>query len=85
MTDAFSTADTIVADMGGQHALLNSPGRSTGLGWEGIRAEAEKRGLRTTSWSDWEKIDAVEQKMGKEKGKLREKFGRVEEMLKVIE
>lgn len=85
MMDAFSSADIILADVGGQHALLNSPGRSTGLGWEGVRAEAEKRGLRTTSWSDWEKIDAVEQKMGKEKGKLREKFGRVEEMLEVVE
>jgi len=84
MTDAFSTADTILADMGGQHALLNSPGRSTGLGWEGVRMEARERGLRTTSWSDWERIDVVEREVGKEKGKLREKFGRVEEMLEVV-
>ncbi|ODM16078.1 hypothetical protein SI65_08512 [Aspergillus cristatus] len=84
MTDAFSTADTILADMGGQHALLNSPGRSTGLGWEGVQTEAKERGLRTTSWSDWEMIDAVERKVGKERGKLREKFGRVEEMLEVV-
>lgn len=84
MTDAFSTADTILADMAGQHALLNSPGRSTGLGWEGVRAEAENRGLRTTSWSDWERIDAVERERGQQKGKLREKIGRVEEMLEVV-
>lgn len=89
MTDAFSTADTIMADMAGQHgdptkSMLNSPGRSTGLGWEGVRPEAEKRGLRTTSWSDWERIDAAERERGQQKGKLRDKFGRVEEMLEVV-
>ena len=89
MTDAFSAADTIMADMAGQHgdptkSMLNSPGRSTGLGWEGVRPETEKRGLRTTSWSDWERIDAAERERGQQKGKLRDKFGRVEEMLEVV-
>lgn len=84
MTDAFSTADTVVADMAGQHPILNSPGRSTGLGWEGVRVEAEKRGLRTTDWKDWKTIDGIERERGQQKGKLRDKFGRVEEMLEVV-
>ena len=89
MTDAFSTADTIAADLAGHHdsegkPLLNSPGQGTGLGWEGVREEAEKRGLQTTNWKDWDRIDAVERERGKQKGKIRDKLGRVKEMLEIV-
>ena len=89
MTDAFSTADAITKDLAGHKAsegkpLLNSPGGSTGLGWEGVREEAKKRGLPTTDWKDWERIDAVERERGQQKGKIRDKFGRVEEMLDIL-
>ncbi|KAA8650774.1 hypothetical protein EYZ11_007623 [Aspergillus tanneri] len=87
MMDAFSTADAIAADLtnqSGKASLLNSPGRSTGLGWEGVRPETEQRGLRVTTWQDWERIDAAERERGQPQGKLRSKFGRVEEMLEVI-
>ncbi|WEW57192.1 NADPH-adrenodoxin reductase [Emydomyces testavorans] len=93
MTDAFGTADAIAADWmhhsaargGGGPVFLNSDvGGSTGLGWDGVRDEAEKLGLRPTSWKDWETIDRAEVERGKRKGKIREKFGRVEEMLKVL-
>lgn len=100
MMDAFATADSIAADYyasqltggpkgpeaaGSNISLLNSAsGGSSGLGWEGVRHEAGRMGLRPTSWQDWQKIDAAERARGKEKGKIREKFGRVEEMLEVI-
>ncbi|GAB1213453.1 hypothetical protein ATERTT37_002602 [Aspergillus terreus] len=87
MTDAFTTADAITADLAsqkGEGSLLNSPGTSTGLGWEGVRPEAEKLGVRATTWQDWERIDAAERELGRQKGKLRAKFGRVEEMLNVL-
>jgi adrenodoxin-NADP+ reductase len=85
MTDAFTTADAIVKDLvDSQGSLLHAPGQSSGLGWDGVRAEAESRGLRTTSWQDWERIDAVERECGQKKGKVRDKFGRVQEMLDVI-
>ncbi|PWY74383.1 NADPH-adrenodoxin reductase Arh1 [Aspergillus heteromorphus CBS 117.55] len=89
MTDAFTTADAIAADVSGQRGeakapLLNAPGHSSGLGWEGVRPEAEKRGLRPTSWADWQRIDRAERQRGDEKGKVRDKFGRVEEMLEVL-
>ena len=87
MTDAFSTADAIAADMLGERkeaALLNSPGTSSGLGWEGVRIEAEKRGLRATGWKDWERIDALERERGREKGKIRDKIDRVDDMLNVV-
>ncbi|KAI9373849.1 NADPH-adrenodoxin reductase Arh1 [Aspergillus egyptiacus] len=85
MTDAFSTADAVAADVAqsGGSSLLN-PGDGTGLGWEGLRAEAEKLGVRATSWEDWERIDRAERELGAKKDKLREKFGRVEEMLDVL-
>ncbi|PYH94614.1 NADPH-adrenodoxin reductase Arh1 [Aspergillus ellipticus CBS 707.79] len=87
MTDAFTTADAIAADLktkGEKPPLLNSPGQSTGLGWEGVRSEVEKLGLRPTSWADWQRIDRAERQRGEEKGKVRDKFGRVAEMLEVL-
>ncbi|RAL17780.1 NADPH-adrenodoxin reductase [Aspergillus homomorphus CBS 101889] len=83
MTDAFTTADAIAADVKAKTSL-NAPNQSTGLGWEGVRPEAEKRGLRTTTWEDWQRIDRAERARGQEKGKIRDKFGRVEEMLEVV-
>ncbi|KAL4780795.1 hypothetical protein BJX76DRAFT_337028, partial [Aspergillus varians] len=84
MTDAFSTADAIAADVSQSGGSLLNPSNGTGLGWEGVRAEAEQRGLRATNWEDWQRIDRAERERGSQKGKLREKFGRVEEMLDVL-
>lgn len=88
MTDAFTTADTMMQDFashGGSASLLHMPGTSSGLGWDGVKGEAERRGLRATSWQDWQRIDAAELERGQEKSKIRNKFGRVEEMLEVID
>lgn len=88
MTDAFTTADTIMQDLANHQAsgsLLHTPDHSTGLGWEGVKAEADRRGLRATSWQDWQRIDAVERERGQEQGKVREKFTRVQEMLDVVD
>ncbi|OJJ47157.1 hypothetical protein ASPZODRAFT_64662 [Penicilliopsis zonata CBS 506.65] len=91
MTDAFTTADTLAADIqerkshsDAELSLLNEPGHGTGLGWEGVRPEAERRGLRPTTWQDWQRIDSAEKARGQQKGKPRDKFGRVEEMLDVL-
>lgn len=88
MTDAFTTADTIMKDLAhhsGPGSLLHAPESSSGLGWDGVQAEAERRGLRRTSWQDWQRIDAVERERGQQTGKIRAKFGRVEEMLAVLD
>ncbi|KAI9040800.1 NADPH-adrenodoxin reductase [Aspergillus affinis] len=86
MTDAFSTADAIAADLTskGQASLLNSPGQSTGLGWEGVRPEVQGRGLQATSWEDWQRIDAAERNRGQSQGRSRVKFGRVSDMLNEV-
>lgn len=81
MMDAFTTADIIAADLEGQTDLLRS---STGQGWDAVRLEAESRGLRPTTWRDWERIDTAEKERGKQRGKPREKFTSVEEMLDVL-
>ncbi|KAJ0422825.1 hypothetical protein BJY00DRAFT_279528 [Aspergillus carlsbadensis] len=81
MTDAFSTADAIAADVAQNGTSLLNPNEGTSLGWEGVRPEAERLGVRATSWEDWERIDRAERERGAQKGKAREKFGRVEEML----
>lgn len=88
MTDAFTTADSIVQDLEkttDSKSLLHAPGQSSGLGWDGVKAEAERRGLRPTSWKDWQRIDSAEQERGQLKGKPRDKLGRVQEMLEVLD
>ncbi|KAK2758313.1 NADPH-adrenodoxin reductase [Arachnomyces sp. PD_36] len=91
MTDAFATADAIADDWAenmsssGQRPFLNvAEGGSTGLGLDGVLPEARGRGLRPTSWQDWERIDQAEKERGKSVGKVREKFGTVEEMMEVV-
>lgn len=86
MTDAFTTADTMIQDMASHSgSLLHTPEQSSGLGWDGVKAEADRRGLRPTSWKDWQRIDALERERGQQKGKLRDKMTRVEEMLEALD
>ncbi|OQE34663.1 hypothetical protein PENCOP_c016G07402 [Penicillium coprophilum] len=88
MTDAFTTADTVVQDLAksaDSTSLIHAPNHSSGLGWDGVKLEAQRRGLRPTSWEDWQRIDAAERESGQLKGKPRDKLGRVEEMLRVLD
>lgn len=84
MDDAFSTAESIRMDWYGHLPFLNE-GKGSGLGWDGVKEEAEKRGCRRVSWNDWKKIDAVEKAVGQKKGKEREKFTKVKDMLAVLD
>ncbi|KAG9238868.1 putative NADPH-adrenodoxin reductase Arh1 [Amylocarpus encephaloides] len=84
MDDAFSTADSIAMDWAAKSPFLNGS-QSTGQGWDGIKAEAERRNCRRVSWADWKTIDAVEKEKGREAGKEREKFTIIDEMLAVLD
>lgn len=84
MADAFQTANSIAEDWWSHASFLNS-GDSKALGWEGVKDEAEKTGLRRISWQDWKKIDIEERKRGSVRGKEREKFTNVNEMLAVLD
>lgn len=86
MEDAFATADGIAQDWHDHSRFLNGTASgATVAGWDGVKAEADRLGLRRVSWADWEKIDAAERQRGRELGKQREKFASVEEMLRVLE
>ncbi len=52
---------------------------------EAMKKMLTEKGVRFISFDDWLKIDAAEIERGKAKGKPREKFTRVEEMLAVLE
>ncbi|OWY50908.1 NADPH:adrenodoxin oxidoreductase mitochondrial precursor [Alternaria alternata] len=86
MQDAFSSADIIAQDWEANVPFLNDTSgdnRSTGLGWDGIKDIVTS--VRPLAWSDWKKIDHAERARGKSKGKEREKFQSVEEMLKILD
>lgn len=86
MDDAFATAEVVAQDWRAKAKFLNADeGGSTGRGWQGVRDEAERRGLRRVSWADWERIDRAERERGKSRGKEREKFTCVKEMLEVLD
>lgn len=88
MDDAFTSADIIVQDWESGVPFLNSDQReskTTGLGWEGIKNEVVAKGVRPLNWKDWKVIDKAEITRGQRLGKKREKFGSVEEMLRVLD
>lgn len=45
----------------------------------------ESRNIRVVSFADWKKIDAAERRMGVERGKLRERFASVADMLSFLD
>lgn len=88
MQDAFASADIVAQDWAANVPFLNgeaSGSQSTGLGWDGVKEDVIAKGVRPLSWKDWKAIDHAERKRGKKLGKEREKFGRVEDMLKVLD
>ncbi|KAF2010429.1 NADPH:adrenodoxin oxidoreductase mitochondrial precursor [Aaosphaeria arxii CBS 175.79] len=89
MEDAFISADVVASDWESGVPFLNSApggeGKSTGLGWEGVREEVLGNGVRALGWSDWKRIDEVERERGGKLGKEREKFGSVDEMLGALD
>lgn len=96
MSDAFQTAEAIVEDWKTtfsnpdlpaaateQMARTLSPTGTGRLGWEGVLRDAKtmKFNPRPVYWDNWRKIDDVEKQTGQIKGKPREKFGHVQDML----
>ncbi|PNS21046.1 NADPH:adrenodoxin oxidoreductase, mitochondrial [Sphaceloma murrayae] len=84
MEDAFISADVIRQDwIEGAKFLQSKDGQA--LGWEAVQEEAKSRGIRSISWQDWTRIDEAEKARGRARGKEREKFRGVDEMLKVLD
>ncbi|TQS39447.1 hypothetical protein Golomagni_00029 [Golovinomyces magnicellulatus] len=85
MHDAFMTGEAIAEDWYSSVPFLpsNKPDKSS-LGWNSIKEMTEKHGCRLISWQDWQKIDHLEKANGQKKGKEREKFRKVEDMLEAL-
>lgn len=79
MEDSFATAEAIIADWKSKVPFLGG-----GDGWDGIKKDVARKGLRSVSWKDWLKIDAAERAQGKLLGKEREKFTNPEDMLRIL-
>ncbi len=76
--DSQDTVKALLEDVG---RLAPCPTPSSGA----LRDLLASRNVRTVSFEDWARIDAAEIELGKLKGKPREKFTRVEDMLAVLE
>ena len=80
MEDAFATAAAIITDW--QDGKPFFTGRD---GWGGVKSDSKSQALRSVGWDDWLKIDAAEKERGRSKGKEREKFTTIPEMLSVLD
>ncbi|MCC6697488.1 MAG: FAD-dependent oxidoreductase [Candidatus Hydrogenedentes bacterium] len=76
--DSQATAAALLADV---PSLSPSPERDTNA----LLSLLRSRGVRPVSFADWQRIDAAEIERGKAKGKPREKFSRVEDMLALLD
>jgi adrenodoxin-NADP+ reductase len=88
MNDAFASADIIAQDWASDVPFLNDEqgvSKSTGLGWDAVKEEVMSKGVRPLSWQDWKVIDRAERERGKQRGKEREKFSSVKQMLRVLD
>lgn len=79
MNDAFATADSITSDRAGGRSFL----QASGEGWRGVAVDAQRLGIHVepVDWRQWEIIDSVEKARGAQQGRIRDKIGRVSEML----
>lgn len=75
--DSMETVESLLADI----PLLVTAAKP---GIEGLRPLLETRGVRMVDLSEWLKIDSAEVERGKEKGKPREKFTRIDDMLNLL-
>jgi adrenodoxin-NADP+ reductase len=85
MYDAFETAEVIISDLQSNKPMLNGIVSSTKQGATAILPLLKQRGIRTVSYKDWKKIEARESELGQPKGKPREKFTKIEEVLKMLD
>ena len=80
MEDAFDTAESIAKDWGNKEPFMSGAN-----GWDALREDAATQSLRPVTWDDWKKIDEAEKERGKAKGKKREKFTSIPDMLGVLD
>ncbi|CAF9938099.1 MAG: NADPH-adrenodoxin reductase [Alectoria fallacina] len=80
MEDAFDTAESIAKDWENKEPFMAGTN-----GWDALQEDAATKNLRPVSWDNWKRIDVAEKKRGKAKGKEREKFTSIPDMLAVLD
>ncbi|GBC08668.1 hypothetical protein RclHR1_00830019 [Rhizophagus clarus] len=86
MNDAYETAEVIVSDIKQNKSMLSTDTfNATKQGSKAIIPILHQRGIRTVSYEDWKKIEERENEAGRAKNKPREKFGRVEDAMRVLD
>lgn len=83
MYDAYETAEVIVSDIKQDKPMLSND--TFKYGSKVIIPILHQRGIRTVSYKDWKKIEEKENEAGRAKHKPREKFGRVEDAMQVLD
>ena len=77
--DSVATVEAMLADIEGVVVSVD-PNKSE----DAIVALLEERGIEYVSYSDWELLDQEERRLGEERGKIREKFSKIEDMMAAI-
>jgi adrenodoxin-NADP+ reductase len=81
MRDAFITGDAVVEDWLSGAPFLGPSANSTAEGWEAINADIGIQSDQVVSWDQWLQIDRAERAQGLSRGKGREKFTNIGDML----
>ncbi|RFU72671.1 ferredoxin-nadp+ reductase [Trichoderma arundinaceum] len=81
MRDAFITGDAVVQDWLSGALFLGSPANGIAGGWEALKADVGAQADQVITWDQWRQIDRVERAHGQARGKEREKFTSIRDML----
>jgi adrenodoxin-NADP+ reductase len=81
MEDAFATGDAIVNDWVAGAPFLQKEQGQKSHGWEGVRQEVGSDSAKAVTWEQWHNIDKAERERGQDRGKEREKFVQITDML----
>lgn len=84
MSDAFITGDAVVHDWLSGAPFLNRSGNGTAAGWEAIKVDVGAQADQVVTWDQWRQIDQAETAQGVTRGKPREKFTSIRDMLSSI-
>lgn len=77
--DSVATVEAMLADIEGV-VVSTDPNKSE----DAIVAFLEANGIEYVSYQDWELLDQEELRLGKERGKIREKFSNIDDMMAAI-
>ncbi|CAH1793570.1 unnamed protein product [Owenia fusiformis] len=80
MTDGFDVGKVIVEDLNSGAIQADH----THVGYDGLMVTLNKSGVKTVSFSEWEKIDNAESRNGEKVGKPREKFTNIKSMMDLV-